>query len=176
MRSPKKESKVFCGKLGRAVGLCGAMRFHPVSENSSVRSGFQVFVEGGGKLESHTISGLRKQGRFFVIEFAQIKSRKEAQALCGCNVSAMASDLPQLEKDEYYCYEVEGLSVVTVDGEKIGIVSGVISTGANDVYEVDSEIYKEVLIPAIKDVVVNIDMDSRVMTIDPLKGMLEKKT
>ena len=76
--------------------------------------------------------------------------------------------------DRTYLYEeIIGLKVVTVDGRTLGRVSAIMKTGANDVYYVkpdDSE--DEILIPAIKQVVKDIDLEARVLTIEPLPGLI----
>jgi 16S rRNA processing protein RimM len=74
---------------------------------------------------------------------------------------------------EYSYDEIIGLEVVTTDGHKLGKVTAIMKTGANDVYFVkpdDSE--DETLIPAISQVVKKIDLDARVITIDPLPGLI----
>lgn len=78
-----------------------------------------------------------------------------------------------VEEDGYLYDEIIGLSVVTTGGEVIGIVDSIIKTGANDVYFVKKDDGSLVLIPAIKQVVVEIDLLGGKMIIDPMPGLLE---
>lgn len=78
-----------------------------------------------------------------------------------------------LKEDGYLYDEVIGLSVVTTGGEVIGIVDSIIKTGANDVYFVKRPDDSLVLIPAIKQVVMDVDIKAGKMVIDPMPGLLD---
>ncbi len=77
------------------------------------------------------------------------------------------ADLPPLDADEYYWQDILGMRVVTEDGGNVGTITEIFPTGSNDVYVVQ-EGEREVLIPAIKEVVVSIDTKARTMVIRPL--------
>ncbi|MFA5867766.1 MAG: ribosome maturation factor RimM [Actinomycetota bacterium] len=76
--------------------------------------------------------------------------------------------------DKTYLYEeIIGLKVITSDGREIGRVSAIMKTGANDVYYVKPDASDdEILIPAIKQVVKDIDLEAGVITIDPMPGLI----
>ena len=76
------------------------------------------------------------------------------------------------EGGEYFWYELIGLDVYLVSGEYIGKIENILPTGSNDVYIVGKE-EKEYLIPAIEDVVKEIDIERKKMIIEPLEGLLE---
>lgn len=78
-----------------------------------------------------------------------------------------------IEEDSYLYDEIIGLSVVTTGDEHVGVVDSIIKTGANDVYFVKKENGDLVLIPAIKQVIIEIDVKGGRMVIDPLPGLLE---
>lgn len=78
-----------------------------------------------------------------------------------------------VEEDGYLYDEIIGLSVVTTGGEIIGIIDSIIKTGANDVYFVKKPDESLVLIPAIKQVIIEIDVKAGRMVIDPMPGLLE---
>lgn len=75
------------------------------------------------------------------------------------------------EEDEYYIKDLYDMNVVTVDGEELGVISDVIFTGANDVYAVKDNNGKEILIPAIKDCIVSVDVENNLMTVKLLEGL-----
>ena len=77
-----------------------------------------------------------------------------------------------MPKGRYFICDITGLNVVDEHDELIGTVTDVIKTGANDVYVVEAKNKKEILIPAIKQVVKEIDLENGIMVIDPLEGML----
>ena len=80
----------------------------------------------------------------------------------------------ELEEGTYFIQDLLGLEVLDADsGKRYGIISDVTQTGANDVYHIKGEDGKEVLIPAIADVVLETDVDGGVMRIRPLKGLFD---
>ena len=77
-----------------------------------------------------------------------------------------------LEEDEYYTRDLYGMQVVTDEGEELGELVKIYETGANDVYAVKKDgDAKELLIPAIKDCILQVDIDARVMTVHLLEGL-----
>lgn len=77
---------------------------------------------------------------------------------------------PQLPEGEYFHYQLIGLRVITSEGEELGEISEIIETGSNDVYVVSGE-KGELLVPAIAQVVRNVDLANQVMVVSLLEGM-----
>lgn len=80
--------------------------------------------------------------------------------------------LPPLQKDEFYHRQIIGLMVITSEGKEIGRVAEIMETGSNDVYVVRGQ-GKEYLIPAIKDVILSVDLRSGAIIITPMEGLLD---
>ena len=78
----------------------------------------------------------------------------------------------RLKKDEYFIADLIGLTVYTEDGKLLGTLTDVLQTGANDVYIVEMEDKKEVLIPAIGECILEVDLEGRKMQVHLLKGLL----
>ena len=78
----------------------------------------------------------------------------------------------QLPPDSFFWHQIIGLTVRTVDGQELGKIAEIMETGSNDVYVVKSD-ERELLLPAIKDVVREIDLTSGVMTVELLEGLVE---
>ena len=78
----------------------------------------------------------------------------------------------KLKKDEYFIADMIGLSVYTEDGEKFGTMKEVLETGANDVYIIDSLKYGEVLVPAIKQCILEVDIEHGKMVIHLMEGLV----
>ena len=101
---------------------------------------------------------------------AEIDSREAAEACRGAVLYAWQDEMDPLAPDEYLISDILGLQVITDDGEALGEVIEVIVTGANDVYVVRGP-YRDLLLPAIKQVVLTIDLSAGKMTVRLLEGM-----
>ncbi len=78
-----------------------------------------------------------------------------------------------LEEGEYYIGDLIGMEVASDEGEALGILDDVIETGANDVYSVKSKKYGNILIPAIEQCIINVDIEEKRMTVHLLKGLID---
>ena len=78
----------------------------------------------------------------------------------------------ELEEDEYYIADLIGMDVVLEDGSKFGTLKDVMETGANDVYVVEDDKGEEILLPAIRECILDVDVEKNVMTIHLMKGLI----
>jgi 16S rRNA processing protein RimM len=92
--------------------------------------------------------------------------------LVGCEVLVPEELFGPLEEDQYYFHQLEGLSVETQSGRKIGIVRDVLGEGGNEVLLIARD-EKEVLIPFVNRICIEVDLGKRVIVIDPPEGLLE---
>ena len=124
-------------------------------------------ARGTGRLAK--ISGVREHTAksLTLIKFDGVNDRTEAEKLHGAMVCITAEESPVLPEGEYYEYQILGLQVVTTKGIELGPVTQIIRTGANDVYAT-----KVCLIPAIPDVIKDIDLDAGRMVIEAIPGLL----
>ena len=79
----------------------------------------------------------------------------------------------ELGKDEYFIADLIGIQVVSDEGEELGTISDVLQTGANDVYEVEMADGKSLLLPAIKQCILNVDVENGTMQVHVLEGLLD---
>lgn len=122
------------------------------------------------------MTSCREQGRAFAVQFADIRTREEAEQLRGAFLLVRVDQLAALGPGEYYAFQIVGLTVKTEDGRPIGKVSAVYPTGGNDVYGVERSRgggRDEVLIPAVDHVILKIDLKRREMIIREMEGMFE---
>jgi 16S rRNA processing protein RimM len=108
----------------------------------------------------------------WLIHLDGIEDRDAADAFRGQYMCVSLADAVPLEDDEVYLFQVIGLDVRTVEGETLGRVIDIIETGANDVYVIRGESYGEILIPAIDGVILNISVETGVMTVRLPAGLL----
>lgn len=108
-----------------------------------------------------------------MVSLKGIEDPKDAAALTHEILYIPESELPKLPNGEFYSYQILGLTVETENGEELGKIANIFSTGSNDVYEVKPKKGETILIPAIKNVIVKIDIEKRRMIIKPMEGMLD---
>lgn len=107
----------------------------------------------------------------FAVSLAHINSVTDAQQIVGGYIAVPENEVPELGKDTWYHYEIIGIEVFTTDGICLGKIEDILSTGSNDVYIVrDNE--REYLIPAIRDVIKEVDTKRRRMVITLVDGLI----
>ncbi len=169
---------VVSGRIGRAVGLKGECAVYWSDDECPAEVGAELFIDAddGEGLRSYKMAALRKQGRFYVLRFEGVDDRSAARRLAGREMLKPADSLPKLPEGQYYCYQILGMEVETEGGEKLGRVVRIFTAGGNDVYEVlphGGRKGSEILVPAIADVIMSIDVEAKRMVIRPLEGMLD---
>jgi len=113
------------------------------------------------------VLGSTNQGHL-VMRIEGVTTAEAADKLRGAVLRGRAQDSPPLPEGTYYVHQILGLEVFTTDGRRIGVIEEIVPTGANDCYRVG-----ECLIPAVKQVVVEVDLEAGRMIIEPLPGLLD---
>lgn len=167
--------RVRIGYLAGAHGLKGALRLRlDDPESATLDSLRRVFVGvAGAEPREYRLTAVARLNRTTLrIALDEIATPEAADALRGAIMSAAAEDLPALEAGQFYYFQTIGCAVTTVGGERIGVVEEVFSNGAHDVL-VARDGTREILIPAIADVVRAIDLELRRIVIEPVPGLLD---
>lgn len=105
-----------------------------------------------------------------LLQLEGVPDRTAAEAYRGQYVYVSGSEALALADGEYYYHQIQGLQVRSVEGEELGRVTEILATGANDVYVVMGP-QGELLLPAIKEVILNVDLDNGVLTVHLLEGL-----
>lgn len=122
----------------------------------------------GDEEQPRRLRYVRSSRGMAVLSLQGITRRDAAEELRGTVVRIDRQQARPLDEDSFYHFQLIGLDVVNEDGESVGKLAEIIETGANDVYVVRNDEGKEVLFPALKDVVTEIDLESGKMTVRPL--------
>jgi 16S rRNA processing protein RimM len=108
-----------------------------------------------------------------LLKLAGIDTMDAAEKLRNSDICIPVNELATLPPDAYYQHDILGLQVYKLDGSPVGVVSDIMPTAGNDVYELTSSEGKHYLIPAVKEVIKQIDLLRHVMYIDPMRGLLD---
>jgi len=167
-----KKELIECGKIVSTQGIRGEVRVTPWCDDASFLCKIKTFFAKGGELKLISESA-RVNKNVVVIKFAGVNSVEEAQALRN-HVLYIERKNIKLEEGSYLIRDLIGLSVINAETKKeYGRLCDVTQTGANDVYHIKTEDGKQLLFPAIKDVIKKTDIDGGVMEILPLKGLFD---
>jgi 16S rRNA processing protein RimM len=156
------------GEIMGAWGLKGEIRIRVLTDFP------ERFCPGGSFLIEgvpYTIEGVKSSKDGLILKLAGIESPEEAQKLRHLALEIPESELAPLPEGSFYHFQIVGLDVYSTDGVKLGSVKQVLTTGSNDVYVVETT-GKEILIPAVADVVTNIDLAAGRMTVEIIEGLL----
>ena len=113
------------------------------------------------------IDYIKAVGTGMVIRFDGVEDRNAAQLLTNKFLKVERSNAAPLNDGEFYTFDIIGLDVFDLDGQRLGTVDNVLKTGSNDVFVARSDDGREILIPALKAVVKRIDIEGGRLTIDP---------
>jgi len=158
------------GFLRRAHGVRGEiiMDLH-TDFPERFRSGRKLFI--GADHKPMTLSGVRPHAKGMLVKFKGIETPEEAGQLRNQWVYAKASDVPALPEGQVYQHEIFGFKVVDEADNLLGELVEIIETGANDVYVVRDESGKEILLPAIPSVILDLDPGRRQVRVHLLEGL-----
>lgn len=163
--------------IGRVLapwGIKGQVKINPLTEDirrfETLDAAYIDFGEKTVYKKIEKVTFLKQD--FVVLKFEEIDTIEDAQKLRNCFIKVHRDDAIKLPEDHFFICDIVGLYVYDEKQHLIGIVQDVLQTGANDVYVVETSENKEVLIPAIKQVVKKVDLANKKMIIRPLEGML----
>lgn len=161
------------GKIVSAHGVKGYVKVYCEPQSFKVlRQGSTVLLKDSKGNESFLeILDARPQGKILLILLKGVSDRSKAETLAGSEILVERASLPELEEDTYYWADILGLKVYSSDDHYIGVVESIIETGSNDVYEVRTPEDKEILIPAIASVVLEIDLYKKIIRVDLPEGL-----
>lgn len=163
------------GRIFKPHGLKGDVKVYPSSSDLSllmeIDSAYLLSAEGTRK--EYFISRVKPQKKWAIVHFEGLDTIEDVEPHVGKNLELPESEFPALPAGEYYHFQILGLEVYAESGDWLGIVSNIIETGSNDVYEVENKDGKTILLPAIKDVIRKIDLDEKKIIIHLMEGLLD---
>lgn len=169
------EGYMAVGLITTAHGLRGEVKVELHTDfPDRFAPGIEVYL--GEELEKATISAARPHQGQVLLQFQGHEDREAADALRGLWVFIPEDEAVELEEDTFFVHDIIGLAVQTADGRLLGTVAEVLFTGANEVYVIATpdEPSREILLPAIADVVKEVDLEQGILTVELLPGLLDE--
>ena len=167
-----EKNLIECGKIVSTQGIRGEVRVQPWSDTPDFLCQFKAFYIKGGEIKL-SVKSARVNKNVVVIKFDEINSVDEAEALRNHVIYIERKSL-KLKKGTYLVRDLIGLEVSNAEGGEVyGKLSDVTKTGAKDVYHIKTKDGRELLFPAIPEVIKKIDIENGSMQIIPLKGLFD---
>lgn len=169
-----KPQFLIIGKIKRVHGIKGEVQLQVLTDYpEKIRAGLVVFIAGTEGERRLIVEKARSTNNALILKFEEVNHRDEAEALKGATIEIPFEAAEKLPPGSYWYHDVIGILVYDTSGAFLGRVTDILRTGSNDVYLVKSEAGREFYIPAIKEVVKEIDVEKHKMVIAPMPGLLE---
>ena len=161
------------GVITTTHGVRGEVKVYPTTDAAERFLELDyVLLDTGKELKELHIQNVKFFKNLAILKFREIDNINDIEKYKGCSLWVRREDGQELSEDEYYVADLLGMKVVLEDGTPFGILENVMETGADDVYVVTREQGDEVLLPAIKDCILDVDIEENVMTVHLMKGLI----
>lgn len=161
------------GKIVATHGLEGWLRLNPFNpETSALAPGRQLILDREGQRSVFELESSKRHRRQILVKLRGIDGIDDAEPWVGSTLAIDPETLAPLEPGQYYHYQVVGLEVYDLRGERIGVITRTWSTPGGEIYFVQGTT-KEHLIPAVKQIIEKIDFTAGRVIINPPEGLLD---
>ena len=161
------------GVITSTHGVRGEVKVYPTTDDATrFKQLKHVLLDTGKETLPLEIQGVKFFKQFVILKFKGIDNINDIEKYKRCPILVERYDAVELEEDEYFIADMIGMAVETEEGKEFGTLKDVIETGANDVYVIDSIEHGEVLVPAIKECILNVNIEECRMKIHLMDGLV----
>jgi len=162
------------GVVTSVHGIKGEVKVFPTTDDSRrFKKLKQVYLDTGKEMLPLEIEGVKFFKQMVILKFKGYENPDDVMKFRQKELWIDRKDAVRLSKDEYFIADLIDMEVCDEEGKLIGTLKDVISTGANDVYAVETPEGKEVLFPAIRQCILDVDTEARKMTVHVMEGLLD---
>ncbi len=162
------------GAITTTHGIKGEVKVFPMTDDiSRFKKAKNILLDTGRDYISLEVENVRTQKNLVILKFKGIDNINDIEKYKGKGLYVTKENRVSLKKDEYFIADLIGLRVSTEDDDDFGKITDVLETGANDVYEITMNNGKVVLLPAIKDCILNVDIEAGFIKVNILDGLMD---
>ena len=162
------------GIITSTHGVRGEVKVYPTTDDPRrFRRLKEVVLDTGREKLNLEIEGVKFFKQFVILKFKGLDNINDIEKYRQKSLYVTRKNAVRLQRDEYFIADLIGLKVQDEDGTELGTVKDVIETGANDVYEVEMADGRSLLLPAIKQCILNVDVENGMMQVHVLEGLLD---
>lgn len=162
------------GVFANTHGIAGEIKVFPTTDDvGRFKKLKKVYLDTGRDMLEWEISNVKFFKNMAILKFKGINNINDIEKYKGKDLYITREQAVPLEEDEYFLCDVIDALVVTEDGTELGVVKEVLQTGANDVYVVENKEKKEILLPVIKDCILDIDLEHKIVKAHLMSGLID---
>lgn len=162
------------GVITSTHGVRGEVKVFPTTDDARrFKRLKEVILDTGKEQITLEIEGVKFFKQFVILKFKGIDNINDVEKYRQKSLLVTRKNAVRLSKDEYFIADLMGLKVQNEAGEEIGVLKDVMETGANDVYVITMNDGRELLLPAIKQCVLNVDVEAGFIQVHILNGLLD---
>lgn len=160
------------GVISSTHGIRGEVKVFPTTDDPArYKKLKKVLLDTGKERLELELQSVKFFKQFVIVKFKGIDNINDVERYKGKPLLVAREDAVKLKRDEYYIADLIGIEVYTEDG-RFGVLRDVMETGANEVYIIDSDEHGEVLVPAIRQCILDVDVETKTMKIHLLDGLV----
>lgn len=160
------------GQIVNTSGLKGVLKIKPFTDDIKKFSNLKtIYIKTKNGLTEFKIEQVRYVKNMVMLKLTGIDTVEEAEKYRNLYIKILR-DQEELEEGSYYVVDILGCKVNTDTNQELGKVVDVFQTGSNDVYVVKDEQGKQILLPAIKQVIKNVDIKNKIIIVHLLEGLV----
>lgn len=168
------EQTLRVGVITSTHGVHGEVKVFPTTDDvKRFKKLKEVLLDTGKELKPMEVESVKFFKNMVILKFKGFDNINDIEIYKGKDLLVTRDKAVKLGPDENFIVDLIGLSVITDEGEELGMLKDVLQTGANDVYVVERKNGKEVLLPAIKQCILDVNLDEQKMTVHVLDGLLD---
>jgi len=167
------ENYLRVGVITTTHGLRGEVKVFPTTDDPKRFNDLkELYLDTGKELITLEIEGVKFFKQLTILKFKGIDNINDIEKYRGKDLLIKRENAVKLEKDEYFIFDLIDSEVFTDEGVKLGVLVEILTSAANDVYIVKTEDNKEILLPSIKECILDIDVDNKKITVHIMNGLL----
>ena len=161
------------GQIVNTFGIKGEVKVNPFTDDLERFEELKtVYVEKKKELILYEIEHVKYSKNMVILKLKGIENPEDAQKFKGCYLKIDRKDARKLPEGTYFIADLIGLDVYTDEGNLLGKVNDIFNRGSSDIYSIKNEEGKEILLPAIKDVIKQVDLEEGKIIVHIIEGLL----
>lgn len=161
------------GQIVNTFGIKGMVKIKPFTDDIRRFDDLKkVYIENNKSRKEYEIEEVKYHKEMVLIKFKGVETVKQAELLRNYYLKVKREDEPELDDGTFYIVDLLGLEVYSDEGNLLGKLEDIYNTGSNDIYVVKNELGKQLLLPAISDVIKDINLDEKRIVVHILNGLI----